>query len=296
MSGIVQLTVNPLQARDGELYQCLEIATSGKIEPELLGSLTLPRELDFSKGIILWGAAPIWLTSHLVQRCDSAPWVGCYDLQLGSVVVVASRIPELAAAESFRLVPSRPPGPALFIGGPPNSGKSVLSYALVRGLRGANPNRRIHLHRAQWDGEGNWAIEAKDRALVDSLRQQHKAGWSERFFQHHAEAVGHIREAMDLVLVDFGGKPKPRDVMVLHRCTHYLIITSDPEALAQWHDFCQVQGKLTPVAVIHSVLEDRVEVLQTEPFLEIIAGPWMRGESARIPDALLSAVMRLLAM
>lgn len=296
MSGIVQLTVRGLAARDGELYQCLEIATSGTIEPDLLASLTLPRELDFSKGIIFWGSAPIWLISHLVQRCDSAPWVGCYDLQLGSVVVVASRSPEFAAAESFRLVPSRPLGPALFIGGPPNSGKSVLSYALVRGLQGANPDRRIHLHRAQWDGEGNWAIEAGDRALVDSLRQQNKAGWSQRFFEHHGNAVSHIREAVDLVLVDFGGKPKPRDVTVLHRCTHYLIITSDPQALAQWHDFCQVRGGLTPVAVIHSVLEDRLEVVQTEPFLELIAGPWVRGQSARIPEVLLSAVMRLLAI
>lgn len=296
MSGPVQLTVKGLDTGNGELYQCLEIAKSGNIEPEWLGSLTLPPELDFSRGIILWGAAPIWLMTHLVQRCEAAPWVGCYDLQLSLVVVVASRCRELAVGDSFPLVSSRPLGPALFIGGPPNSGKSVMSYALLRGLQGANSDRRIHLHRAQWDGEGNWAIEAGDRALVDSLRQQNKAGWSQRFFEHHANAVGHIRKTVDLVLVDFGGKPKSQDVKVLHRCTHYLIITSDPEALAQWHDFCQVRGGLTPVAVIHSVLEDRVEVVQTEPFLEIIAGPWVRGQSARIPDALLSAVMQLLAI
>jgi len=296
MSGIVQLTVKALNAGNGELCQCLEIAKSGNIEPELLGSLTLPPELDFSQGIILWGAAPIWLMSHLVQRCETASWVGCYDLQLSLVVVVASRCRVLAVGESFPLVSSRPPGPALFIGGPPNSGKSVMSHALLRGLQGANPDRRIHLHRAQWDGEGNWAIEAEDRALVDTLRRQNKAGWSQRFFEHHGNAIGHIRQTVDLVLVDFGGKPKLRDVTVLHRCTHYLIITSDPEALAQWHDFCQLRGGLTPLGVIHSVLEDRVEVLQTEPFLEIIAGPWVRGQSAQIPDVLLSAVMKLLAI
>lgn len=32
--------------------------------------------------------------------------------------------------------------------------------------------------------------------------------------------------------------------------------------------------KLKLVAVIHSVLEEKLEVLKTEPFLEIVAGKW----------------------
>jgi CRISPR-associated protein Csx3 len=298
MNGELQLRVSEVTTRNGDCYQRLEIEIlndSGFIQPDVLPSLKLPAELDFSKGIILWGAAPTWLVCFLVERCQDAPWVGCYHLQSGSVVVVASNSPDLAIAETFRFVPERVPGNVLFVGGPPDSGKSVLSYALTRCLKAKRRDKAIHLHRAQWDGQGNWSYETEGK-LAEELIERYKAAWSERFFLYHANAVGNIREVVDLVLVDFGGKPKRRDVALLSRCTHYIIISSQPEQIPEWHDFCRKRGGLMPVAVIHSVLDECVEVLQTEPFLEIIAGPWERGKTLIVPDVLLEKVLELLSL
>lgn len=128
MNGELQLKVSEVTTRNGNCYQRLEIEIlndSGFIQPDVLPWLKLPAKLDLSRGIILWGAAPTWLVCFLVERCQDAPWVGCYHLQSGSVVIVASNSPDLAIAETFRFVPERVPGNALFVGGPPDSGKSV---------------------------------------------------------------------------------------------------------------------------------------------------------------------------
>jgi CRISPR-associated protein Csx3 len=52
---------------------------------------------------------------------------------------------------------SQDPGAVILIGGPPNSGKSVLSNLLRLNLPKCQPDVRMYLHRANWDGEGNWA-------------------------------------------------------------------------------------------------------------------------------------------
>jgi CRISPR-associated protein Csx3 len=96
-----------------------------------------------------------------------------------------------------------------------------------------------------------------------------------------------------LVLVDFGGMPKRKDIILLHRCTHYIIISSQPEDIPEWHNFCRKRGGLKPLAVIHSVLDERLDVLQEKPYLEIIAGPWERGKTFTVPDILLEKVLAL---
>lgn len=293
----LQLQIEEISTRNGNQYQCIEMAiadSSGMISPHILGEIILPPNLDLTRGVILWGAVPTWLAAHIVRCCSQAPWVGCFDIQSGSVVVAASNSSELAAGDSFRFAPDKTPGNAVFIGGPPDSGKSVLSYALARSLKVTRQDKAIHLHRAQWDGEGNWFAEASDRAFVEQLSQYYKAVWSERFFLYHANAITNIREAVDLALVDFGGKPKRRDVTLLNRCTHYIIISSKPELIPEWHNFCAQRGGLKPLAVIHSVLDERVEVVKTEPFLEIVAGPWVRGKTVKIPDQLLIEMLKLL--
>lgn len=236
----LQLTVTTVTARDGTSYQCLEIDISvPKLEPITLSELELPAALNLSQGVVLWGSAPIWLYSHLVKRCLSLgmAWVGTYDLSTGSVVVVASRCPQMVPGDAYPLI-NKSQSSAILIGGPPNSGKSVLCYALDYTLNHNSPIRNIHLHRAQWDGEGNWFAEMENRPLAEELSKRSRTKGSERFFLYHANAVSNIRGGMELVLVDFGGMPKPKDVVLLHRCTHYIIISSKPEEIANWHDFC----------------------------------------------------------
>jgi CRISPR-associated protein Csx3 len=298
----LQLTLTQVTARNsvsGGLtksvcYQCLEIDIQvPKLKPAILSKLELPAELDKNQGVVLWGWAPVWLYSYLVKRCKQLPWVGCYNVPLGSFIVVASRCQEMAVGDAFELV-NQSQCSAILIGGPPNSGKSVLCYALAHTLKQEMPQKNTFLQRAQWDGEGSWFAQMKNRPLAEELSKRSRANASERFFVYHANAVSNMRKEMELVLVDFGGMPKPRDVVLLHRCTHYIIISCKPEEISKWHDFCGKRGGLKPLAVIHSVREKRLEVLPNEKFLEIVAGPWERGETFSVPDELQQAVLKLL--
>ena len=292
----LQLTVTEVISQNNARFQCLEIDLAvPKLDPAFLKDLELPASLNFSQGVVLWGAAPIWLYSYLVKRCLSlaAVWVGTFDLRTGSFVVVASRCSEMIPGDAISLI-NKSQSSAILIGGPPNSGKSVLCKALNCALKQQFPDRNIYLHRAQWDGEGSWFAEMKNRTLAEELSKLSRAQGTERFFIHHAEAVSNIRQNMELVFVDFGGIPKLSDLVLLRRCTHYIIISQEPEAIASWHDFCGRRGGLKPLAVIHSVQEQREEVLPNERFLEMVAGPWVRGERFDIPGVLLTEVLKLL--
>lgn len=290
----LQLTVTEVVADNGTHYQCLEIdLIVPKLVPAFLSEIKLPSALDLSQGVVLWGSAPIWLYSHLVKRCMNlnAAWVGTYDLRTGSFVVVASRCSDMIRGDAISLI-NKSHSSAILIGGPPDSGKSVLCHALNYTLKAIAKN--IYLHRAQWDGEGTWFAEMENRSLAEELSKRCRVQGSKQFFLHHAEAVNQIRQSMELVLVDFGGMPKPEDLVLLRRCTHYIIISRDQEAIAFWHDFCGRRGGLKPLAVIHSVLEQREQVLANQDFLEIIAGPWVRGKKLALPKVLVAEVLKLL--
>lgn len=170
----VQLLVRKVYSRSGSQYQCLKIGISELIEPSVLNGLKLPNDLDLSQGVVLWGRAPIWLYCYLVLHCKHAPWVGCYSSSLGSFVVVASRSNEMCVGDVVELINNEAQCPAILIGGPPDSGKSVFCYALNHTLRHAVPDKNIHLHRATWDGIGNWYFQMENRVLAEELSQRSK--------------------------------------------------------------------------------------------------------------------------
>lgn len=297
------LTLTEVQTLSNRRYQRLDVqilSADRKIQPEALQNLELPAELDYSQGVILNGAGPLWLYSCLIERCRQAalPWVGAYDQQMGVAVVIASNSPEVNIGDKFRLVPKATLCPAILIGGPPNSGKGGLSDALYRELRMALKGKVVQLYPANWDGEGKWYRETADRLVADNLRQRNKAqlkqlgeaeraGVVEQLLSRYATAVAHIREVVDLLLVDVGGKPDQHELV--EQCTHYIVISKDPDEIQLWHDLCAPQ--LQPIAVIHSVRSAHLEVLKTDPYLEIVAGPWERDAVNVIPKVLLEAVV-----
>src|SRR5579859_2844455 len=72
--------------------------------------------------------------------------------------------------------------PAILVGGPPNAGKSVLTYNLTQELR----RRDIphYVFRANPDMEGDWFLrEDQDnvRQLNVSFKDQYRALWSPEF-------------------------------------------------------------------------------------------------------------------
>jgi CRISPR-associated protein Csx3 len=292
----LQLLVTEVHSPDGSQYQCLQINIFGQLlEPVTINGLELPVDLDLNRGVVLWGSAPTWLYSYLVLRCKQAPWVGCYNVPLGRFVVVASRCDEMIVGDTFQLI-NKSQGFVILIAGPPDSGKSVFCHALKYTLSQIVPNKKVYLFRSQWDGEGNWYAHIQNVPLGEELRQQLKVKQTEQLVLHQANSIRNIRSEMDLVLVEFGGKPNPTDAMLVQGCTHYIIISSNSETIPPWHEFCHKQEGLKPLAVIHSVLDERLEVLQTEPYLELVAGPWIRDQTRTVPEILMGEVLKLLGV
>ncbi|MFG6098460.1 CRISPR-associated ring nuclease Crn3/Csx3 [Leptothoe sp. ISB3NOV94-8A] len=300
----IQLTLSHHQTTQGLAYQLVTIELVSRdriIEPQELATLRLPAGLDPRKGVVLSGRAPVWLYAYLVHECHPTVWVACFDPRLGAVVTTTHSklvsVGQVLPLEDLNLgVPSIQPdklGPALLVVGPPDSGKSVLSHQLFVTLVKDYPD--VYLQRAQWDGEGNWTLELSENASErEAFKLANKGTLTERFFPYQGQAIRNLRQQKSLVIVDAGGMVQPEKQSILDACTHYLIISSKPEEIEPWHDFCRDQGGLKPVAVIHSTLQAMVEVLQHEPFLELRCGPWVQGEAAQLPDALLERLRLIL--
>ncbi|MCU0569497.1 MAG: CRISPR-associated protein Csx3 [Oculatellaceae cyanobacterium Prado106] len=308
----IELRIVPI--KDGDLrYQLLTITilrpgdlfveregSRGKsllarIQPEELEQLRLPEAWDESRGVMLFGNAPTWLYGRLVALCRGAAWVGCYNVRQGGAIVVASRVPfpDVGAVVPLR---SRPqPGMAIAIGGAPNSGKSVFAHALRSAL---SQQMSSYLHRANWDGEGNWSYETEDQTVARQLVERGKfkihlrpngEALLQSYFEYHAEATRHIRAVVDVTLVDLGGRPDAVKLPVVSACSHFVIISRDAEQVPLWLELFR---GLQPLVVIHSQLAEGCRVVRSQPILEVEAGPWLREREATVPMMVLERILK----
>jgi CRISPR-associated protein Csx3 len=299
----IHLQLSEQHMVQGLPYQWLTIAMTRRdriITPADLRNLALPLGIDTTGGVVISGRAPIWLYSYLVQELHPTAWVACYDPRLGAIVVSThSRLASIGQVLPVTLPGASPTAsalcPALLVVGPPDSGKSVLSHALFQALLPDAPD--VYLQRAQWDGEGNYILEL-GAAFAENDREALKAAnrgqLTDRFFAYHAQAILQLRRQKSLVLVDVGGIVQPEKQPILEACSHYIIISSQPEAIAPWHEFCRDRGNLKPLAVVHSRLEPCETIHTREPYLELTCGSWRQGQSRTVPTALLEKVQGLI--
>lgn len=146
------------------------------------------------------------------------------------------------------------PYPAVLIGGPPHSGKSVLARSLKIGLQNRSPHLLFYLFRAAPDGEGDWFLDA-DPNVARRLRRKFE------FSPRYAELVSQaIRQRYMPLLVDVGGKISPEQKRIAASCTHAILISSDRAQLLEWERFAREMG-LQIIASLISRLdgEDRYE-------------------------------------
>ena len=124
--------------------------------------------------------------------------------------------------------------PAILIGGPPHSGKSVLAYSLTQALRTANIDH--YLLRACPDGEGDWANEA-DQATVRAIRVKGEGTptWVEYICRDIANR--HLP-----LLVDVGGKPTSWQELIFGYCTHAILLSPEAGSLEPWRERMQRYG------------------------------------------------------
>jgi CRISPR-associated protein Csx3 len=148
--------------------------------------------------------------------------------------------------------------PAIIIGGPPHSGKSVLTYLLTQQLRAWKIDH--YVLRACPDGEGDWSQEAPP-PTVQLLR--HKGQFSAAFVDH----ICHDLERRHLpLLVDVGGKPTSDQERIFDLCTHAVLIANDTAGLAEWRARAERHG-LAIAAELHSTLGGIDAIDATTPVL-----------------------------
>lgn len=271
------------------------------IKPSELETLALPAQLNFDQGTVLYGNAPAWLYAYLVDLCHQAPWIACYAAPLGKAVVVKSLVAYPQVGDVVSIPTRDTPGMTIAIGGPPDSGKSILSNALRSTLLRYAPNLKVFLHRANWDGEGNWSYETSDRQIVQTLVQRgeypiHRLPNAEAlmqsYFDYHAKATKNIRNIVDLAIVDLGGKPQEQKMPVVEQCTHYLIISSQPDEIPQWHEL--FSKHLKPLAVLHSKASPDLQLPARSSHLEQIVDLAELIQTQQISEELLGAIVQAL--
>lgn len=176
--------------------------------------------------------------------------------------------------------------PAVLIGGPAHSGKSTLTYRLSQHLR-----RRDAPHyalRASPDGDGDW-VEAVEAAVVAELRPRVRSGWTPAF----AAAVARDVAARHLpLIVDVGGRVTPETESIAAHCTHSLLISADPTALADWRAMAARHG-LVPLADLGSALTGAQTITDLGPPLRGTLVGLSRASSAE--GACFSALLDRLA-
>lgn len=153
---------------------------------------------------------------------------------------------------------------AILVGGPPHSGKSVLTYSLTSALRKRGIEH--YVVRACPDGEGDWSNEAHPDT-VKLIRQ--KGRFTPEFVEQITVDLGSRHLPL---LVDVGGKPQPDQEVIFAQCTHAVLIARDEEALAEWRAIARRNG-LSVVAELISDLQAEPAVLAAgEPFCARLNG------------------------
>lgn len=172
------------------------------------------------------------------------------------------------------------PLPAVAIGGPPHSGKSVLAYSLTHALRARGVPHYL-LRACPQDGEGDWFHEGEP-GLVRHLRT--KSPLSECWLPR---LRGDIARRHLPLIVDLGGRLTPEQDAILDVCTHGVLLTPSETAWREWGDCFAAHG-LVLLADLRSDLAGANRLEAAEPVIRGVLAGLERGRTASGPafDAL----------
>lgn len=186
--------------------------------------------------------------------------------------------------------------PAVLIGGPPDSGKSHLTYSLTQALRARSVPHFVI--RAAPDGEGDWSYQV-DRTLVQELRYSGK--WSSEFAGRVTTA---IQQRHYPLLVDAGGRPQPWQEGIFRACTQAILLIranrQDPLAykrdLTQWRELMR-HNRVAIIAELTSDMTGQAHLYSLSPLLQGTLAEIAPGKLAHDPTfaALLTLLQRIFA-
>lgn len=167
------------------------------------------------------------------------------------------------------------PLPAVAIGGPPHSGKSVLAYSLTRALRERDVPHYL-LRACPQDGEGDWFHEGEPD-FVRRLRV--KSTLSDRWLSLIRRDIA--RRHLPLI-VDLGGFPSQDQAPILEECTHGILLAPSEEARREWLDYFAAHC-LVLLADLRSDLRGKDSLEATEPVIRGTLAGLERGKTASGP-------------
>lgn len=149
--------------------------------------------------------------------------------------------------------------PAVVVGGPPHSGKSVLTYSLTRALRRREiPHNVIRAYPP--DGEGDW-FQTGNQAFVRHVRV--KGAQSEAWLPLLRRDIAQRHLPL---IVDIGGLPTTEQEALLDACTHAVLLTRDAASHQAWQTRMARHG-LVLLADVHSDLTGGLHVEAPTPVL-----------------------------
>lgn len=137
-------------------------------------------------------------------------------------------------------------GIKVIIGGPPQSGKSVLFRTLLKMLPSAYPLT------ASPDCEGFWSHDLYGQGngeVAEDYRSRIKGGYSPELREYFKNNINGWNGP--LMLIDMGGKINPEDAPMVKDATHAIILASDLSKVADWRDFFE-DNDIDVIATIHS--------------------------------------------
>ncbi len=175
--------------------------------------------------------------------------------------------------------------PAVAIGGPPHSGKSVLAYSLTQALRQREiPHYVIRAYPP--DGEGDW-FQAGDQTFVRHVRA--KGARSEDWLPLLIRDIANRHLPL---IVDMGGLPTEEQEVLLDACTHAILLTRDRASHQEWQ-MRMARHDLVLLADIHSNLTGDSQVMATTPILHGTLTGLQRGTTVSGP--IFAALIKRLA-
>lgn len=185
--------------------------------------------------------------------------------------------------------------PAILIGGPPHSGKSVLVYSLTQALRARGV---VHYAmRACPDGEGDFSNET-DQAVIRLIRR--KGPFSDEF---NARVTDYLRQRRLPLLVDVGGRPTDDQIAAISLCTGAILLVGHrpdkPQRYAVDRASWLAILKRAGVPLIADLRSDLLGVNQLIDLYPMITGTLAgleRGQSSSGPafDALVDRLAKVL--
>lgn len=285
----------------------INITGNGQAVPDNLKFTELPDGINFSKGVIVNGKAPIWLYAHAVHLLHISKWVAVFDPRLGAVVVQShsAEPPELgdvipySEIEEFILYKNNPKSviqkdkstkcKVIAIVGPPNSGKTVFTNFLLEAIKDKigtehfmNNVYKIH---ANPDGEGDWISELDEETRI---RLRNKKIFDEEFTELMLRSIENTKNVKKILFIDCGGRIDKKNNLILSKCTHSIIVSSNNEDTNKWIGALEL-SELKTLAEVTSVTEFCSEQTGQKTYK---IGKLFRGEKkVLIPENIIFSVL-----